>query len=164
MEQVKKLIKDRNTLQLVRKWLNLGVTGSGPERMKGRKQGKRGILQGSPLSPLLANIYLDSFDKAILKKGLKLVRFGDDFIIQCRTRKEAESALKYAQKKLKKLKLEIHPHKTQIAHFDKGVRFLGNILKSYFGTDGKSLQIILIKKAILKEKENHVRTLHQKTW
>lgn len=147
IKQVKRVVTDRDILKLLSKWLVLG----GMWRV--------GILQGSPLSPLLANIYLDPFDKAILKKGFKLVRFGDDFIVQCKTEKEAQSAMKYAQKILRKLKLELHPHKTQITHFDKGVRFLGYILKSYHGSNGKLLSRHPLKPIRKKEDTQHVRAL-----
>lgn len=147
IKQVKKVVTDRDILKLLSKWLDMSGMG------------RVGILQGSPLSPLLANIYLDPLDKAILKKGFKMVRFGDDFIVQCKTEKETQLAMKYAQKILRKLKLELHPHKTQITHFDKGVRFLGYILKSYHGSNGKLLHRYPLKPIRKKEDTQHVRAL-----
>ena len=93
---------------------------------------KIGIIQGSPLSPLLANIYLHAFDKAMTRTGIRLVRYADDLLLLCRTERRARHALTHAQKHLARLKLTLNPKKTQIAHFDAGVEFLGYI----FDTDG----------------------------
>lgn len=93
---------------------------------------KIGIIQGSPLSPLLANIYLHSFDKAMTRSGIRLVRYADDLLLLCRTERRARHALEHAQKHLARLKLTLNPKKTHIAHFDTGVEFLGHI----FDADG----------------------------
>ena len=93
---------------------------------------KIGIVQGSPLSPLLANIYLHSFDKAMTRAGIRIVRYADDLLLLCRTQRRAHHALEQAQKHLAKLKLTLNPKKTQITHFDTGVEFLGHI----FDKDG----------------------------
>ena len=93
---------------------------------------KIGIIQGSPLSPLLANIYLHSFDKAMTRSGIRLVRYADDLLLLCRTERRARHALEHAQKHLARLKLTLNPKKTEIARFDAGVEFLGHI----FDTDG----------------------------
>lgn len=57
---------------------------------------RKGILQGSPISPLLANIYLNSFDKTLTNQGLHLIRYCDDFVIACKNQVEAENALAIA--------------------------------------------------------------------
>ena len=93
---------------------------------------KIGIIQGSPLSPLLANIYLHSFDKAMTRAGIRVVRYADDLLLLCRSEGRARHALRYAQKRLATLKLQFNAKKTQIAHFDDGVEFLGHI----FDRDG----------------------------
>ena len=93
---------------------------------------KIGIIQGSPLSPLLANIYLHSFDKAITRAGIRLVRYADDLLLLCRSEGRARYALRHAQKRLAILGLRFNPKKTQIAHFDDGVKFLGHV----FDRDG----------------------------
>ena len=74
---------------------------------------KIGIVQGSPLSPLLANIYLHSFDKAMTRSGVRLVRYADDLLLLCRTERRARHALEHAQKHLARLKLTLNPKKTQ---------------------------------------------------
>ncbi|RKU34943.1 hypothetical protein C6496_18675 [Candidatus Poribacteria bacterium] len=91
---------------------------------------KIGIIQGSPLSPLLANIYLHPFDKAMTRSGIRLVRYADDLLLLCRSEGRARHALEHAQRQLERLKLAFNPKKTQIARFDTGVEFLGHIFDS----------------------------------
>ena len=93
---------------------------------------KIGIIQGSPLSPLLANIYLHPFDKAMKRAGIRMVRYADDLLLLCRSEGRARHALQHAQKQLATLKLELNPKKTQIADFNTGIEFLGHI----FDADG----------------------------
>ncbi|MDE0399155.1 MAG: reverse transcriptase domain-containing protein [Candidatus Poribacteria bacterium] len=93
---------------------------------------KIGIIQGSPLSPLLANIYLHPFDKAMTRAGIRMVRYADDLLLLCRSESRAQHALQHAQKQLATLKLELNPKKTQIADFNTGIEFLGHI----FDADG----------------------------
>jgi RNA-directed DNA polymerase len=71
-----------------------------------------GVLQGSPLSPLLANIYLHSFDFALQRKGLHLVRFADDWVICAPDQAAAEKAYNQALIALARLLLQINRHKT----------------------------------------------------
>ncbi len=89
-----------------------------------------GIPQGNILSPLFANFYLHSFDKAMTKKGYGLVRYADDFVVMCRTQQEAVAAYKYAYQLLHDdLKLDMHPltkgGKTTIRRYKDGFDFLG---------------------------------------
>ena len=93
---------------------------------------KIGIIQGSPLSPLLANIYLHPFDKAMHRAGVRMVRYADDLLLLCRSEGRAQHALQHAQRQLATLALELNPKKTQIADFNTGIEFLGHI----FDADG----------------------------
>jgi RNA-directed DNA polymerase len=92
---------------------------------------RKGILQGSPISPVLANFYLTDFDKKFTASGHQLVRYCDDFVILCRTEDEAKTALQTARRELGKRNLKLHPEKTRIlAPTDEfeflGYRFLSN--------------------------------------
>ncbi|MCY3720965.1 MAG: reverse transcriptase/maturase family protein [Candidatus Poribacteria bacterium] len=93
---------------------------------------KIGIIQGSPLSPLLANIYLHPFDKAMTRAGVRLVRYADDLFLLCRNESRAQHAHQLAQRHLSTLKLALNPKKTEIAEFNTGVEFLGHV----FDRDG----------------------------
>lgn len=86
-----------------------------------------GLPQGSPLSPLLANIYLDDIDEAIEGRGMRLVRFADDFLILCRSEAIAGDALVRMARLLETHGLELHPEKSRIVDFDRGFRFLGHV-------------------------------------
>ena len=93
---------------------------------------KIGIIQGSPLSPLLANIYLHPFDKAMTRAGIRLVRYADDLLLLCRNESRARHAHQEAQKQLAPLKLALNPKKTEVVDFNTGIEFLGHI----FDRDG----------------------------
>ena len=85
----------------------------------------RGIPQGSPLSPLLANLYLDDFDEALLARFPGLVRYADDFLVLVRTPEQAQQALALAGSALAELRLKLHVGKTRVTSFDEGFDFLG---------------------------------------
>ncbi|TVR81413.1 MAG: CRISPR-associated endonuclease Cas1 [Rhodospirillales bacterium] len=86
-----------------------------------------GLPQGSPISPLLANLYLDEVDDEIGAAGVHLVRYGDDFVILCRSEARAEGALERMAALLAEKGLELHPEKTRIVSFQEGFRFLGHL-------------------------------------
>ncbi|WP_417794009.1 CRISPR-associated endonuclease Cas1 [Terasakiella pusilla] len=84
-----------------------------------------GLLQGSPLSPLLANMFLDELDEEIEAQGVKLVRFADDFVILCKSEKKAEKVLSHCVSVLERHNLRLHEDGTRIVNFDKGFDFIG---------------------------------------
>ena len=120
MAEVERLVEDEALLELIRLWLKARV-------QEGKRQYRlqRGIPQGSPLSPMLANLYLDHLDEVMLDENRKLVRYADDFLILCRSRAEAEQALELTEEVLHALRLEINGQKTRIVDFEQGFRFLG---------------------------------------
>lgn len=87
----------------------------------------KGVAQGSPVSPILANLYLDSLDEALDKKGVRIVRFADDFVVLCKKRDTAEEALKLATDVLAEHGLELHADGTRVIDFDRGFEFLGHL-------------------------------------
>lgn len=91
-----------------------------------------GLPQGSPLSPLLANLFLDSFDEAFAGDDVRLVRYADDFVILTRRREDAEAAEREAQRLLALLGLHLKPAKTAIIDAHEGFQFIG----IRFGGDG----------------------------
>jgi hypothetical protein len=110
----------------VRRLLEGCVTATSPE-------GGRGLAQGAPLSPSLANLFLHRVDITLLQAGHTLIRYADDFLILCATRQQAEAALQMTERLLRQLALSLNPDKTRIVHRDEGFTFLGYT----FTRDGK---------------------------
>ena len=98
--------------------------------MKGmqRWQPTSGTPQGAVISPLLANVYLHPLDLLMERRGRRMVRYADDFVILCRTRAEAEAALHEVQAWVAENRLTLHPDKTRIGdcrQAGEGFEFLG---------------------------------------
>lgn len=89
-----------------------------------------GVLQGSPLSPLLANIYLHPFDVQIARKsGHCLARFADDWVILCPNQERAEVAYNDALRTLARLCLKVNPEKTRLLSPKEQLEWLGALIK-----------------------------------
>lgn len=120
MQRIHTLVADESILYLIRLWLEAEVI-DGDRRFRLTK----GVPQGSPLSPLLSNLYLDHLDNTLLERDLQLVRFADDFLILCTSQSRAERALEITEEVLEQLKLKINRDKTSVLDFNRGFRFLG---------------------------------------
>ncbi|MBI2841702.1 MAG: CRISPR-associated endonuclease Cas1 [Acidobacteria bacterium] len=105
---------------LIEKWVKAAVLFEG--RVLERT---RGLPQGSPISPLLANLFLDEFDEELLGQDYRLVRYADDFVVLCKDLESAHAAQAAAQEALGRLGLDLHPEKTNIRSFDSGFTYLG---------------------------------------
>jgi group II intron reverse transcriptase/maturase len=92
-----------------------------------------GITQGSVISPLLANVFLHRFDRAITAKGYHLIRYADDFVIVEETQEQIGNALADTAAILRALKLELNESKTKLIPAKEGFVFLGY----YIDTNGK---------------------------
>jgi group II intron reverse transcriptase/maturase len=117
-------IHDFAVRKLLKRLLDVEViTESNSGLRQASKQ--QGLLQGSPLSPLLANIYLDAFDQAARQQGLRFVRYGDDIAIFAATRQEAGDALDAAARIFAQLDLPLNREKTKLHHLSHGFKYLG---------------------------------------
>lgn len=114
------LLADGEIQKLIRQWV-AGRVYDGANVI----QLEKGLPQGAPLSPMLANLYLDSFDEQLLSAGEKLVRFADDFVILCQSKPKAEAALRLTRELLAGLKLTLNDEKTQVTSFLEGFKYLG---------------------------------------
>jgi group II intron reverse transcriptase/maturase len=86
---------------------------------------ERGIPMGSPLSPLLANVYLHRLDQAVTARGFPLVRYADDFIVLAAWPEGRAAAYDAVGEALAALRLRYEPRKTRLADFETGFDFLG---------------------------------------
>jgi RNA-directed DNA polymerase len=129
MHRVARKVKDKRVLRLIGKYLRAGV------RVKGRlEKTRKGVPQGGPLSPLLANVLLDDLDKELGKRGHKFVRYADDFVILVKSQRAGERVMPSVQKFLeRKLKLKVNQDKSQVARTDQtnflGFTFRGNKIR-----------------------------------
>ena len=116
-----------------------------------------GIAQGSVVSPILANIYLDDFDEALQGGRFKLVRFADDFVVLGKSRSQVEKAQVKVAGLLQEMGLVLHPDKTRIASFDGGFRFLGH---AFVGDLVVPLKRRSKKSVAAKKEESGLRIVH----
>jgi group II intron reverse transcriptase/maturase len=135
LKSVARRIVDRRVLHLIKMWLECPVEETDQRgrttRTTEARNSRRGIPQGSPLSPLLANLYMRRFVLGWKKLGLeqslgsRIVTYADDLVILCR-RGKAEQALTRMREIMGKLKLTVNEEKTRICTVPEGsFEFLG---------------------------------------
>jgi RNA-directed DNA polymerase len=117
-------VADGRILRLIKAMLTAGSYGQG--RLFPTE---RGTPQGSVVSPLMSNILLTPFDQEMRRKGYRLTRYADDWVVTCQTAAEAQAATTAALRILKELGVQLHPQKTRIVHVRHGFEFLGYKIK-----------------------------------
>lgn len=121
---IDKTFQDSGLTALTRKFITAGVNING-EVVKTTV----GIPQGGPLSPVLANLYLDQADKELERRGLRFTRYADDMLIYVRSEKAADRVMKSFSAFLeKKLKLVVNTTKSKVCRPDE-LKYLGFTFK-----------------------------------
>ena len=177
LKSVARRIVDRRVLHLIKMWLVCPVEETDDRGRKRRtteaSDKRRGIPQGSPISPLLANLYMRRFVLGWKKLGLerdlgsRIVTYADDLVILCRKGK-AEEALQRLREIMGKLKLTVNEEKTQLCRVPEGeFDFLGHTFgRMYSARTGKAyLGSRPSKKSIKRMVENvHALTVRSGSW
>ena len=177
MRSLARRIVDRRVLHLIKMWLESAVEDTDDKGRKIRtteaKDRGRGIPQGSPISPLLANLYMRRFVLGWKKLGLeeslgtRIVTYADDLVILC-SRGNAAEALTRMREIMSKLKLTVNEEKTRICRVPEGnFDFLGYTFgRLYKRTTGTAyLGMRPSKKSIRRMVENvHALTAANTTW
>jgi len=177
LKSVARRIVDRRVLHLIKMWLVCPVEETDDRGRKKRtteaKDKRCGIPQGSPISPLLANLYMRRFVLGWKKLGLerslgsRIVTYADDLVILCRKGK-AEEALQRLREIMGKLQLTVNEEKTRICRVPEGeFDFLGHTFgRMYSARTGKAyLGYRPSKKSIKRMVENvHALTVRSGSW
>ena len=128
IEVLGRTIKDGRLISLIHKYLNAGVIADGMFEKSGI-----GMPQGGPLSPLLSNVMLNELDRELERRGHRFVRYADDCMIFCKSKKSAERTLENILPYIEgKLFLKVNRKKTKVAHISK-VKYLGYSFYRYKG-------------------------------
>jgi RNA-directed DNA polymerase len=139
MDRLRQKVADGRVLALIEAFLKAGIMDGLEEWAP-----EEGSPQGSVISPLLSNIYLDPLDHRMAAAGFQMVRYADDFVVLCRSRQEAEAALEVVRQWVAEAGLTLHPEKTRIADANRegeGFDFLGyHFERGYRWPRPKSIQ------------------------
>jgi RNA-directed DNA polymerase len=119
-------VADGNILRLVERFLKAGVMEEGVFRPT-----TVGTPQGGVISPLLANIALNSLDWHLHQHGRRFVRYADDFVVLCQTEGQVQEAFALVQQHLASLGLTLSAEKTKTTPFREGFAFLGFAVSSW---------------------------------
>ncbi len=143
IEILSRTIKDTRLISLIHRYLNAGVLVNYVFT-----ETREGVPQGGNLSPILSNIMLNELDKELTKRGHKFVRYADDCMILCKSKRAAQrvktSVVEYIEKKLF---LKVNKEKTKVGYI-KGLKFLGY---SFYVMKGKC-RLLLHSKSLTKMK------------
>ncbi|MEZ5196363.1 MAG: group II intron reverse transcriptase/maturase [Bacteroidales bacterium] len=151
-------IKCRETLRLIRKWLRSPIQING-KLVKRRK----GVPQGSPLSPLLSNIMLHELDRELERQGLRFVRYADDFSIYAKTKAAARKVGNAIYTFLKKkLKLSINREKSGIRRPVNFIILGFGFVPTYVKGEKGKYQLVVSPKSWEKLKQK-LKTITRKT-
>lgn len=143
---LRRQIHDKRVIELIKRYLKSGVMENGV-----LIRTDEGSPQGGPLSPLLANIYLNEFDQEMESREVKLIRYADDIVVLAKSKRAAKRLLETCGRYLEdtlKLKLNLKKSKTVSVLATKHFKFLGFCL----GKNGKGIYIRAHRESLGKAK------------
>ena len=151
MNMIREEVKDKRVTDLIKKYLKSGVMVEGL-----LVKTEEGSPQGGPLSPLLANIYLNKYDQEMTRRGVKVIRYADDIVILAKSKRAGERLLESSKRFLEgKLKLKLNTEKSKVVsvYSIRNFKFLGFALGK--GREGVYIRVHAksLKKAKQKLKE-----------
>lgn len=120
-QRLQAALPDDSLLPLIDAWLALPMLDDHGQPIVR----SRGVPQGSPLSPLLANLFLDGLDQALADGPWQVVRYADDFVLLAANPEDAEQGLRRAGHWLQSQGMALAPDKTRVVSFEHGFSFLG---------------------------------------
>ncbi|WCF06897.1 group II intron reverse transcriptase/maturase [Paenibacillus thiaminolyticus] len=146
MNLLRKQIQDKRVTDLIKKYLKSGVMENGV-----RRETEEGSPQGGPLSPLLANIYLNEFDQEMESRGVRVIRYADDIVVLAKSKRAAMRLLASCRTYLEsRLKLKLNTQKSKVVSVvaQKHFKFLGFAL----GKNGNGVYIRVHRQSLAKAK------------
>lgn len=156
LQSLNRKVSDGKVLNLIEKFLKSGILDK--EVFESTEMGSP---QGGIISPLLMNIYLDSFDQYMKQQGIRIVRYADDILIFAKTKAETGKYLAIARDYLEnELKLTVNKNKTHLTSLREGIEYLGFKIANY--------GVVVSHKSISKFKDkvraltprNHGKSIH----
>jgi RNA-directed DNA polymerase len=154
MARVARRITDKKVLKLVRGCLEAGVMADGVKQST-----EEGTPQGSPLSPLLSNVYLDDLDRMLTQRGHRFVRYADDITIYVRSQRAAERVMQSTCEFIeRRLKLRVNRDKSSV-----GSAFAATLLGFGFLKRKGEIKIRIDPKA-RKRAKDRLRELTSRRW
>jgi group II intron reverse transcriptase/maturase len=128
IEVLSRTVKDGRVISLIHHYLNAGVVVEHKFELT-----EAGVPQGGPLSPLLSNIMLNELDKELHRRGHKFVRYADDLVILCKSKRAGGRIMTSVTKFIEEtLYLKVNGDKTSVAYYNR-IKFLGY---SFYKTKG----------------------------
>ena len=147
MNMLREEIHDKRVIDLIKKYLKSGVMENGI-----LIRTEEGSPQGGPLSPLLANVYLNKFDHEMESRGVHVIRYADDIVVLAKSQRAAERLLESSRKYLEgKLKLKMNTEKSRVVSVFaiRNFKFLGFAL----GKGARGVYIRAHAKSLKKAKD-----------
>jgi RNA-directed DNA polymerase len=154
MARVARGVRDKRVLGLIRRYLDAGVMADGVKQPT-----EEGTPQGSPLSPLLSNVYLDDLDRVLERRGHRFVRYADDVVIYVRSERAGQRVMDSSCAFIeRRLKLRVNQGKSSV-----GSAFRVTLLGFGFLRRGGEVKVRIDPKA-RKRAKDRLRRLTSRRW